>query len=40
MSSHEKADFQILLDKASNYIVTHASAAAREACACGVSAYG
>ena len=27
MSSHEKADFQILLDKASNYIVTHASAA-------------
>jgi hypothetical protein len=27
MSSHEKADYQILLDNASNYIETHASSA-------------
>ena len=27
MSSHEKADYQILLDSASNYIVAHASGA-------------
>ena len=27
MSIHEKAEYQILLDRASNYIVTHATAA-------------
>jgi hypothetical protein len=27
MSIHEKAEYQILLDRASNYIVTHAAAA-------------
>jgi hypothetical protein len=27
MSIHEKAEYQILFDKASNYIVTHAAAA-------------
>jgi hypothetical protein len=27
MSIHEKAEYQILFDKASNYIVTHANAA-------------